>query len=308
MKRNLKTYTPYLCSLVMLLLVSCTPTSYDPIPPEELMGVERAATYTIAELKKEFGVKENIHFGVNSVHSREDVIIKGIVTSTDVEGNIYKYITLQEEKKGGEAIKISIDAGSLSGQYPLGQRITVKCNDLALGNYAQSPQLGVKYYNERRGRVEPGRMPKATADAIIQAYGMPDPTAIPIDTMTIADIVAAGATMYSRLVCIKNAHFTGNGADYGKPSPISNKADRIYAPSTDGIGYPQSREIQDGTGSIFVSTSEYARFANTPLPASDQKGTITAIVGWYNDRDETQKEGKIYHQLTLRSLKDVQLK
>lgn len=308
MNQKKKTFIVYLYILSMILLVSCTPTTYEPLPPKDIMGIEREATHTIAEFKKEFGVKENILFDVSNVHSREDVIIKGIVTSSDAEGNIYKYITLQDEQKGGEAIKISIDAGSLSGQYPLGQRLTIKCNGLVIGNYAQSPQLGVNYYNERKGRIEPGRIPKILADALIQAYGLPDIKAVPIDTMTIAEIVTAGTKMYSRLVCIKNAHFTGNGADRGKPSPIRNEADKIYAPSTDGVGYPQSREIQDGTGSIFVSTSEYARFASKPLPTPTQKGTITAIVGWYNDKDDTPTDGKIYHQLTIRSIADVQLK
>ena len=34
-------------------------------------------------------------------------------------------------------------------------------------------------------------------------------------------------------------------------------------------------------------------------------GNITAIVGWYNDKDAVIAPSKIYHQLTLRSLGDL---
>jgi len=65
-------------------------------------------------------------------------------------------------------------------------------------------------------------------------------------------------------------------------------------------------KIQDGSGaSVFVSTSEYAKFASKKLPSSTYKGNITAIVGWYNDKDAVVSSSKIYHQLTLRSLNDL---
>ncbi len=64
-------------------------------------------------------------------------------------------------------------------------------------------------------------------------------------------------------------------------------------------------QIVDGTGSIFVSTSEYAKFATRRLPDPSIKGNITAIVAWYNDRDVNVDPNKIYHQLTLRSIHDL---
>jgi hypothetical protein len=143
----------------------------------------------------------------------------------------------------------------------------------------------------------------------IHAYGQPDTTLIVPDTMTIAEIRAAGPMIINRIVCIKNAFFTGKGADYNLPVAISY-ANMIFAPSTNGVGYPQSREIQDGTGSIFISTSEYAKFATVKLPESDIKGNITALVGWYNDKKPAINPSQtpaaaIYHQLTIRSLKDL---
>ncbi len=287
---------------VVILLQACYPNFTD-IPLVQVQGEERAVTYTIAEVISEFTTPTSL-FSVTQIKSNEDVVIKGIVTSEDNAGNIYKYIIVQEEGDNAQALRISIDAGSLSGIYPLGQRVTVKLNDLWIGNYAQSPQVGVYYANTTKTpvREEPGRIAKVISDQYIMPYGMPVPSAVVPKEMTIAEIRAAGPELYNRLVKIKDATFTGKGADFGKPATIP-ASEKIFAPSTGGIGYPQSREITDGTGSLFVSTSEYARFAEKKLPT----GTcdIVALVGWYNDRDVTQDPTKIYHQLTIRSLSDL---
>jgi len=290
--------------ILSTVLTGCAKTEFDPISPDKLMGEKWGTTCTIAQLKSEF-MKTSGLFSADLISSQPDIIINGIVTSSDNEGNVYKYIVVQEEGENAQAMKISIDAGSISGIYPLGQRVSVLCNDLYIGKYAEGPQMGISYYNTEKGRTEPGRIPKLISDIHISAYGLPVPGDVKPDTMTIAQIKAAGLTVANKLVCIKNAFFTGKGSNFGLPGTIST-AEQIFAPSTNGIGYPQSREIQDGSGvSVFVSTSEYAKFASKKLPASTYKGNITAIVGWYNDKDATPSPTKIYHQLTLRSIYDL---
>jgi len=154
------------------------------------------------------------------------------------------------------------------------------------------------------------------ARAHIIPYGAPDRAAVVADTMTIAEIRTADkAAMNYKLVCIKDAWFTGNGANSNEPSTITNEADKIFAPSTNGVGFPQSREIQDDSGmSVFVSTSEFSKFATNPLPSNyplfnkAMKGNITALVAWYStssSADQNPSGGDIYYQLTLRSMKDL---
>lgn len=311
-----------------LLFSGCNRTDFDAVDPSKLMGDSLKTTFSIKQLIDSF--KSNYDAYTDTVAYKADLfttrlmtckdsdqlVISGVVTSSDIDGNVYKYITVQELTPGGRAIKISVDASGLSALYPMGQRVWVNCKGLYLGNYAQCPLIGTRYVNTDKSkykgsidstiyRVEPGRIPALIAYDHIRAYGMPDTTLVKADTMTIAQIKAAGATMYNKLVCIKNAFFTGKGADYGQPAIIVKAEDYIFAPSTNGVGFPQSREIQDGTGSMFVSTSEYAKFATTKLPSSVYRGNITAIVAWYNDKDKTTSSSKIYHQLTLRSLKDL---
>lgn len=292
--------------LLLTALVSCNQVEFEAMDVTGLIGEKIDSTYSIARLKKEFmGNKSDSLFFATKVESASPVIINGIVTSTDTEGNVYKYITIQEEMEGGQAIKLSVDVSGLSSMFPLGQRVAIVCNDLFIGNYAQSTQLGVYYVNLERNRVEPGRMPRLIARKQIKAYGLPAPHEIRPDTMTIAQIRASRGEMVNKLVVIKNAFFTGNGSSSQKRPVRLTDAELIFAPSTNGVGYPQSREIQDGTGSVFVSTSEYAKFATKPLPTSEHRGHITALIGWYNDRDETLFTTSIYHQLTIRTLYDL---
>lgn len=290
--------------LLLTSLVACNQVEFDTPDISGLLGQKIDSTYSIARLKKEFLTKDSL-FSAEKIDTVAPVVINGIVTSTDVEGNVYKYITIQEEMPDGQAIKMSVDVSGLSSTFPLGQRVSVVCNDLYLGKYAQSVQMGVFYINPERRRIEPGRMPRMIASETIKPYGMPDPSAIRPDTMTIAQIRASRDKMVNKIVVIKNAFFTGKGSNSRKQPNSLPDSELIFAPSTNGVGYPQSREIQDGTGSIFVSTSEYAKFATKPLPTSNHRGNITALVGWYNDKDEVLFSSSIYHQLTIRTLSDL---
>ena len=305
----------------------CNKTDFEPISADKLMGDSLTSTTTIANLVKIYSTKVDLYSDTLNKNAglfttklipkdTTDMVIHGVITSSDVEGNIYKYIIIQEQGPNSQAIKMSIDAGSLSGLWPVGQKVSVKLNGLYLGNYAQSPQIGTHFVNLDKFkvdtlhkvniyRIEPGRIPLPIALKAIHAYGLPDPKLITVDTLTIAQIKASGMSNVNKLVCIKNAYFTGRGADYGAPSNIINDADMIFAPSTNGIGYPQSREIQDGTGSIFIATSEYSKFATFRLPDSSNRGNITSIIGWYNDKDLTISSSKIYYQLTIRSISDL---
>ncbi len=292
------------------LLQSCYPNFTD-MPLEQVQRERVPSTFTIAQVKTQFIRKPDSFFAVDSIIHDEDVVIEGIITSEDIAGNIYKAIVVQEEGDNPQAIRISIDAGSLSGVYPVGQRVSVKLNGLWIGNFGQSAQIGSYFVsstksrkdNDSKYRSEPGRIAKVIADQHIVPYGMPDPKAVVPKEMTIAEIKAAGPELHNMLVIIKNATFTGKRADFGKPVDIVDEKDKIFAPSTNGVGFPQAREIIDGTGSIFIASSEYARFANKKLPTGT--GDIIALVGWYNNKDITIDPTKIYHQLTIRSLKDL---
>jgi hypothetical protein len=245
-------------------------------------------------------------FSVDTIPTNQNIVINGVVISNDTEGNIYKNLII-EDYVSGRALKIAVDAGNLSSIFPTGRSISINCSGLAIGKYAQMLQLGIPFYNTTSGKTgfEIGRIPYTLFMTKVQLNSTSTiPVSQLVDTVTIAQIRNSGREMDGKLVCIKNAFFTGYGADYGLPKAIT-VAEQIFAPSTNGIGFPQAREIQDGTGSVFIATSEYSKFAALKLPSPTLRGNITAIVGWYNDKDVVVSSTKIYHQLTLRSISDL---
>jgi hypothetical protein len=296
---------------IPLMFGSCY-GNFDPI--DENKSLTMVPNYTIDSLVKTFvspigDLPARIPglFSVDTLPSNKDIIISGIVTSDDNEGNIYKNMIIRDPKTG-TAMKLSVDAGNLSAVFPLGQKVVMNCKGLAIGRYADMLQRGVSFYKTESGKVgyEIGRIPYTLFVKIIQGGVISkDTLSKMVDTVTIAQIKAGGLKMHSKLVCIKNAKFTGKGANFGKPEALTHDSLRIFAPSTNGIGFPQSREIIDGTGSMFIATSEYSKFAKLKLPADTTIGNITAIVGWYNDKDLTLDGSKIYHQLTLRMIGDL---
>ena len=305
--------------LAAALLAGCNQVDFNPIPQSQLLGDSIPTTFTIAQLRASFTTNRDAYsdttnsngglYTANLIDTTKEVVISGYITSSDVEGNIYKNIVIQE--KNGQAMKISINAGSLSGIYPLGKHVWFRCNGLYLGKYGEAAQIGTNYTNTTKMiikkstndtiyRTEPGRIPLPIAQAHIHAYGLPDPTIIKADTMTISQIRAISIdkrdTLINKLVCIKNAYFTGASAGVSLSG-----SDLIFAPSTNGAGYPQSRDITDGTGTIVIATSEFAKFAQYALPSSMYRGNITVIVGWYRNYMDTSGDW----QLTLRGMFDL---
>ena len=131
------------------------------------------------------------------------------------------------------------------------------------------------------------------------------------------------STWYGRLIQIKNVHFTweNDSEDELQEKYVSlrrsiedtkkvtaHQLSGVFAPSTYdiskkyNIGYPMSRGVSDGTGTLYISTSEYAHFAETFIPKKGSVGTVTAILGWF--RDKKNYDGK--YQLTIRSLDDLE--
>src|SRR5574344_251963 len=86
-------------------------------------------------------------FSVDDIPDSQAVVIIGRIVSQDVAGNIYKTMYIQDCEHPEQGLKLSVDAGSLSGMYSIGQKIAINCAGLAVGKYAKMPQIGVPYYN-----------------------------------------------------------------------------------------------------------------------------------------------------------------
>lgn len=316
--------------LFALAMFTACEKEFDAVPEEIATVPEGSAeawvqTVTIKDLIENFDTKEGL-FTIDTIDSPNDIVVRGRIITDDRAGNVYKYFVIQSLEDDHTCLKVSVDAGSLSGMLPLGQVVAIRCNGLVLGRYAGAPQLGVRgYRNDNKIREEPGRIPYTLAMKHIQKIGSPDPSKIAIEEMTLKQITELDKYGYFKIVKIKNAYFTGYDSDGEKlndevvpfPSDGQNVTAALakygqnptFAPCTYdsskkyNIGFPRSREIADDSGnttSVSISTSEYARFADRRLPdfGSDNRGDITAIVGWFQDNAAYPGSW----QLTIRSL------
>lgn len=309
-----------LAGMLATALPSCEPSHYEPIPPSTDTQ-PWTATHSIAEFIAEFATetgtwfpvrpnsgKANL-FSVDSIPQGGDsIIINGRVVSSDRDGNMYKYIVIQDLNDPTMGLKISVDANSLYGIMPIGQVISICCNGLAIGKYADVYQLGCIYFNNdsdtRKQGYEPGRIPWTAFQQRLKICGDPEPDKVVATPMTIAEIKAGGREVHSRLVVIKDAEFTGWGKNPFDPEELDEETAFWGRPKPSITGVPIAREITDPSGEkVYVSTSEFAAFANQPLPLG-KVGDLTVVVSYY--RDKERNEGDF--QLNVRATSDFKEK
>lgn len=254
----------------------------------------------------------------------QGIYIRGRVTTDDYAGNFYKSMVIQQIVDGAQQnLRLSVDLGSSHGLYQTGQEILVRCNGLAVGRYANQPQLCVPSYNNNIYAMNasqkvgwcPGRIPGPVFRRNTRLIGLPDQSKIKYDTLNLvtlySQIVRKPTTINAetmdairkadgRLVVITNVAFTGQFNDNGNLAecdtqhPDSSTNANVFAPTTNNIGFPQGRVLKDPAGNVILSScSEYAKFAYYYLPGADKngvancqdwEGSITGILGWYLDK------------------------
>lgn len=249
------------------------------------------------------------------------IYIRGRIVTDDYDGNFYKSLVIQQVVNNEQqALRVSVDASSVGGQFAKGQEIIIRVNGLSIGKYANEPQLCVPSYNDNiyankaseKVGWAPGRIPVAMFMKAAKCIGLPDQSKIYYDNLDLATIAAnatAGDAYYHKmdghLVRVENVHFHQlgdypgayvGGSDYSTPTactngnPVDDTNSCVFAPTTENQGFPQGRIITDGTNYCIVSTSEFAKFAHMLLPTSDYVGTITGILGHYTDNAKNQPD------------------
>lgn len=213
-------------------------------------------------------------------------------------------------------LRISVDMGSLGGMFQIGQEILIRCNGLAIGRYANQPQLCIPTYNnniyassaQEKVGWAPGRIPAAKFRNAVKLLGAPDQSQLIYDELTLADLYTKRGVAFKmnntvadmqkirkldgRLVRFKNVHFSGKyytqdgkmeNCVYKHPDSIAEA--NVFAPTTKNVGYPQSRIIENRAGSrtICVSNSEYCKFSNFFLPGAqpDSTNAVSDCKNWY---------------------------
>ena len=280
---------------------------------------------------------KNYLFSIDTIPvSETPVYIRGRVTTDDYAGNFYKAMCIQQIVDGKQqALRLSVDAGSIGGLYQIGQEILIRVDGLAIGRYANQPQLCLPSYNnniyannaEQKIGWAPGRIPMAIFNARTKCIGKPDISKLVYDELKITEFTSVLNLQETRkwdakLVRIKDVHYTGQyftTSGTGKCTTGDPEVDQnanVFAPTTNNIGFPQTRVIEDANGNkTGISASEYAKFAYFYIPGADQNGTanctkyvgdVVGILGFYSDN---AKYDPAYDDwsISIRSLDDLQL-
>ena len=364
MKKSIINITRLSLFLVVgsLVFTACTPPA---VEAEELFLTEEQAQDMIAEgtiltlqefkdtymtekgnylsdtsLYRTRATKDGVNylFSIDTISkSEKPIYIRGRITTDDQGGNFYKSLCIQQIVDGKQqALRLSVDLGSANGLYQIGQEILIRVDGLAIGRYANQPQLCMPSYNnniyannaEQKIGWAPGRIPAAIFKARTYCIGLPDMNKLVYDELNIKDFTSIlnlqeARNWDAKLVRIKNVHYTGyyfttsGTAKCTTGDPEDDTNANVFAPTTTNIGYPQTRIIEDAAGNkTGISSSEYAKFAHFYLPGADQNGIdncknyvgdVEGILGFYNDN---AKYDPAYDDwsITIRDLDDLLLK
>ena len=239
----------YLMWLVLMsvLAVGCN-EDFD-IPPTVMPRASHTPNMTIAEFKAKYW---------NSTRNfcdtiKDDVVIHGWVSANDESGNIYKYLFIQDETGG---IGISVDAGSLSNTYRVGQEVVLNMKDRWIGKYNGQYLIGIPEWYAAQSVWEAGRLPLEMLNQFIEINGLPNAEKVVPVVAKISDIVGHSDTetqlkYMGQLVRFQNVKW--DAADGVTPY---SEADAT-----------SNRTITDSEGhSITVANSNYSNFRAEPLP------------------------------------------
>lgn len=191
----------------------------------------------------------------------QHVVVKGRVTTSDLPGNIYQSIVIEDETG---AITISTSATKLYQKYAMGQEALIDVTGLAIGKYHGLMQIGAS----NDSGSETTRMTEEALVDHMQANGLPDSKAIPPTTVTIAELNAAKATAeglmkwQSRRITIEDVSFVEAGMPFADGTTTTNR----YI-------------VDSNRQRIYLRNSGRCDFSGDILPGGT--GSVTAILSYY---------------------------
>ncbi len=254
----MKRFNLFLNALLLLLVAVGCNEDFD-TPPMVVPHAEHQANMTIAGFKAKYWQD-----GRNFIDTcKEDTYIHGWVTSSDEEGNIYKYLYIQDETAG---IGISIDANSIYNTYRLGQEIVINMKDFWIGKYNGQYLIGKPEWYAAQSVWEAGRMTLDQFNEHVEIEGLPNlDKLVPVE-LEISDVIghsdAETQLKYQgQFVIFRNVEW--EGAD----------GNMTYSESSAST----TRNIKDEDGNVLgVNNSNYANFRGDPLPVG--KGDVQGIL------------------------------
>ena len=249
-------------------------------------------TLTMGELRDMF-TGNNVAFPPGS-----NQVVEGYVVSSDLKGNFYKNIFIQDKPVNPTAaVQIVVDEIGLYQAFPVGSKVLIKLDNLYLGN-AFGDVLSLGYYDDDEvDRIDEGDIGNFLFPTGESTTIVPTPAKIGSSGPTIDELDENGN--------IVDDNNDGIANQIPAPEGILLNFDGVQLPSGE-VG--QAYAFYSGTDSanrtivscetsntMILRNSGFADFAHEPFP--EGRGNITAVLSRFFS---TQ-------QLVLRSTNDVDL-
>lgn len=205
--------------------------------------------YTISDLVHMISISGDPNY-VNDTIFKNDCSIYGIITDDETSGNIYKASFIQE-RATGKAIELYMK--SVTG-LRIGDSVRVCLKGSVLGAYKGTPQI----QNLESVKV-----------VVLDNQKYIEPEVVTISQLQ-------NQNMLCQLVKLENVQFVADemGKNWADENGYGERYLEEFVETSPGQWAP--------TGStIMVRTSNYAAFANKPLPTGN--GSLVAIVTLYNN-------------------------
>jgi len=271
----MKRYNIYLSLLLMLVFASaCTDEFDDPAVANPV--AKHSPNMTIADFKAKYW-QDDVNY-IDTIN--EDIVIHGWVTSTDISGNIYKSLYIND---GTAALSISINQNNLCNKYRLGQEIVLPLKGYYIGKYNGQQQLGYPAWYEK-GRVwEATFLPQYLWESMVELNGKPDMTRVEPMVVTLDEFCnkfdkATLLKYQAQLVRINGVTFEDAGkVPYAEKESSTNRT-----------------IVDDRNNTLTLRNSNYADFRSMTLPTG--KVDIIGMLGSYSSNT---------WQLYLRTIDDV---
>ena len=277
---NMIKKTNLLIIIIGILLTACFEKAIAPI-----LEFNVEANMTIAEFQQLHELS-----GANPTTMIDtNIVITGIVTSTDQFGSAYQELFFQDET-GGISIRIaSSTTAPYYSRYRIGQRVFVKTEGLLLGNYvsvraSDGSISGIGFY--QLGAFGNGRLNnliRSWENRHIFRSELPGAPPAPKVIRSRNDIVEAD---YHTLVRLENCYFT----------QANGETKYFEAPSNTTTTISRAINLHGG-GTVEARISRYNTFADDILPQGT--GNITGILTMFDDFSTVRA------QLIILSIDDV---
>lgn len=237
----------------LLLMAACSPASEIPDPGTEIPGGSvpgTTGTVSIAYLK-------TLYKGA-PVRITQELRISGNVVSTDVKGNFYKTLVLDD---GTGGIEIKLDLEEIFKHFIFQTRADVRCNGLWLGSYGGTLQLGAEPYEGWQTQYIP------EPEIPLHCWqGKVPPKEIPACRLDFHSITPQHISTFVSF----------DGVQFADEEVGMSWAETDAESDTD-------RHLVDAAGdTLVVRTSRHALFAGKSLPGGN--GYIEGVLNYFNGK------------------------